>query len=59
MKKETLDKLESLVKQCVGGGSMCWEHVENAGTFDELKATEVSKYYIEQFRDLFETDFSS
>lgn len=46
------DKLESIVYQAVGAASMCWEHVENAGIFQDDKAKEVSEALLKALEKL-------
>jgi hypothetical protein len=42
--------LESVVGQAVGAASMCWEHVEAAGVFDDRKARAVVEALLEYLR---------
>jgi len=42
--------LESLVQQAIGAASMCWEHVDRAGVFQEGQAREISDALLAKLR---------
>lgn len=46
------ETIESLIYQIVGAGSMCWEHVEHAGIFDDKKARETAIHGIDRLREM-------
>jgi len=37
------EDVEELITQAIGEASMCWEHVEKAGTFDSDRASKISQ----------------
>lgn len=47
-----LDDPISVIFQAIGSASMCWEHVDRAGVFNDYKASEVASRLIDDLKTM-------
>ena len=48
--------IDQVIRQAVGAGSRCWEHLDRAGVFDTEEAIKISNEAFERILDLFEVN---
>jgi len=50
VKLDILNDWQEMIMQAIGEASMCWEHINKAGTFDSAKAEEIGNRLLKNIK---------